>query len=213
MHLILAKMLTKWNKILDHNAMEQNATLPKLPQEMILSIIEGLSWADTVSLGLSCKQLGTKTQYARMSFAKIEEDKKSARAGAKTAHTVAAKKYSTLAQHLPGRVRKADKQYTRNGNRTLAASNKFVRLDLLRQIHDFFPKKCYRLCYGCIKYRPWTSGGGAWGGDRAYENSVYKSQAAHARGPRCQYCLKRELLQMNATKAEMDRLKKMVAGI
>jgi hypothetical protein len=205
----MPNILTEWKKIIKQNAINQRARLPNLTSELFLQISENLSWPDNVSLGLSCKQLADKTQYARKHYAKIEDTKKSAGLALKGTRATRAAPAKPKAIF----TRAAKRKIAPDANKSMKAPTKFVRLDLLRQIHDFFPKRQYRLCYGCINYVPRVPSNSGWGGDNRFQDVSWDSKIAYEMGPRCKFCVERERLERCATKAEMDQLKRMVARI
>lgn len=177
---------TAWiaDEIIEHNRIDQPGGLPKLPKELIFTITENLRWTDNVALALTCKELAEKTQSARRHFARVEEKKKSARDAIRSALATCHSRTATT------RTLRTRSRIARDANKSLAAWTKYVRLDLLRQISDYFPAQRYRLCYGCIKYVPNTLGTHAWGGDVLYEK--YNSKRANVWGPRCHRCVERE---------------------
>lgn len=205
-------------QIIEHNAIQQHVRLHNLPHEIMVEITENLSWPDNVSLSLTCKGLANKTQVARKHFDKVEKAEKLTR-DAKRATRVA----RNLRRNANASPRAPRKSYARpvrrntksacNANESLKAPTKFVRLDLLRQIHDFFPATRYSLCYRCIKYVPRNFGSVAWGGHDQYKNRVFDSKIAHELGPRCHRCVERQRLEIFATETQMQQLKKQIARI
>ena len=199
-------------KITQHNAIQQpaKALLPKLCQDVINGISENLSWTDNVSLALTCKELAEKTQCARVHFAEVEKEKKSARSNKRAMR--AANMSDTKDEEDPRAARKI----ARDTNKLLGAP-RLVRLDLFKQIRGFFPDRNLRLCFGCVKFVRATYYSLGWGGEECIERDFYAgevdSKVANRRGPRCPRCVHREHLASHASKEEMARLRQRLLRI
>lgn len=185
-------------QILKGTHQTQTATFANLPQEVILLITEQLDWADNVSLGLTCKHVAATAQAARESFANVDAKQKSDRRGKRAAGSANSDDTAKQAQ---------------DRKTFLKPPTKFVRLDILRQLDNFFPLAQYRLCFGCIKYVPRARVGG-WGGDNKFLTKADgDNEEAHELGPRCAWCVARDDLELHATRAELNSLKQLVARI